>query len=355
MLLRGLPTPGSDETLGSWLFRCSVNRHSRVYHHLHLGGRPSSWWADLDLKYADPDIDFIAAVNKLADAGYQTHAKTLETHFAIQTGELVEWNYRHFYCPECLRKDVASGRLPMWQKRWCYEGTSTCILHGRQLDTLIDSSRYSKAWDAFVQHCNTKANGAIEIGTVFSRLRSTTMSMVAKSISHDGHPQHGDLGDLFTKLYRIFLQAPYKGSHGGAARIHFHTGRHGRLTESKSLENSFLMGPSTADSPSRFGSMIFSGALLGIISESRYMMLARAHEAVRFNSLFPRDLHQAAAFPYLDRVGYGVLYDFLGVIPRAKYPLLDRHLQLQEYRYKREGVFDGRTLGIHHEHNANRM
>lgn len=307
------------------------------------------------MKYADPDIDFITAFNKLADAGYQIHARALETHFAIKTGELVEWNYRHFYCPECLREDVARRQLPMWQKSWCYEGASTCIVHGRQLDTLRDSSRYSKGWDAFVQHCNTRANSAVEIGNVFSRLRSTTISMVAKSISHYGEPRRDELGDLFSKLYRIFLQAPYKGSHGGAARIHFHTERHGRFTEQKSLENSFLMGPSTADPPSRFGSMILTGALLNIISESRYMMLARAHETVRFNSLFPRDLHQAAAFPYLNRDEYGVLYKFLGLVPRAKYPLLDRHLQLQEYRYKREGAFDGRPLGIYHEHDANRI
>lgn len=346
MEFRGLPTPGYDETLASWLFRCSVNRHPFMSYHLQLAERPVRWWAGLELKSADPDTDFAAAVNTLKVAGFHANSSILEKGFAFQKGALVDWSYRRFYCPDCLREDVAKGHLPMWRKNWCYEESTACNIHCRRLEELIDPSRYSKAWDAFVQLCNTNAGIAFETNRVVSRLRSTTLIKIAKSISHDGVAQRGTLGSLFGKLFSVFLQAPYKGTHGGAARIHFQTERRGQFAEPKSLEHSFSIGPSTADSSSRFGSMLFAGSLLGIITESRYMVLTRAYEAVNPSSLLPRDLYQAAAFPYLDRRGYGVLHDYLGIMPRSQYPMLERHLQLQEYRYTREGAFDGRPLGI---------
>lgn len=346
-----IPTPDSDETLSSWIFRCSVYRRAKVCCLLRLEDRPSSWWDNLDLKYEDPDIDFATSVTRLGDAGIETNARLLEAHFAMRTGKLVEWKYRRFYCPQCLIDDVAGGHLPRWRKSWCYEGASACILHGRHLDTLVDASRYSKAWDAFVQHCNSNVCRSVadaENGMKFSRLRSTTISLVSKRIFYGRDPRQDGIACLFSKLYQIFLQAPFKGSHGGAARIHFHTQRRDRFAESQTLEHSFMIGPSTADSSSRFGSMILAAALLGVITETRYLVLSRAHETTVFHSLLPADLHQAAAFPYLDRRGYGVLYEFLGIVPRASYPILDRHLQLQDQRYKSDGTSDGRLLGVHH-------
>ena len=344
-----MPTPDSDETLSSWIYRCSVYRRSKVCRLLRLEDRPLRWWDNLDLKYEDPDIDFATSVTRLASAGIETTEGLLKAHFAMRSGKLVEWKYRRFYCPQCLTDDVTGGQLPRWRKSWCYEEASVCIQHRRRLDILVDASRYSKAWDAFVQHCNSNAGRSVsdvESGMKFSRLRSTTIALMTKRICYGHGPRQDATASLFSKLYQIFLHAPFKGSRGGAARIHFHTQRRERFAESQTLEHSFMIGPSTADSSSRFGSMILAGALLGIITEARYLILSRAHETVMFSSLLPADLHQAAAFPHLDRRGYGAFHEFLGIVPRASYPLLDRHLHLQDQRYKSDGTSDGRSLGV---------
>lgn len=346
MIFYGFPTPAIDEALGSWLFRCSVNRYPTLTSRLHLGDRPARWWEGGDLKYTDPDLHVLIAIERLQAAGFVITENLLRAHFAMRAGRPVAWNYRRLYCSECLREDLAKGQLPIWRKSWCYETSAICNVHGRFLNILTDSSRYSKAWDAFVADCNSGASRVIDADPMLTRLRLTTMSLIRNHVSHCIESDPTGISRLFEKLYRVFLQAPYKGSHGGIARIHFSTERRGKFTESETLDHSFLTGPATADASSRFGSIILAGALLGIISESRYVMLASAHESVNHNALLPRDLHQAAAFPYLSRSGYRTLHSFLGLIPRKSYPILDRHLQLQENKYKHDGAFDGRSLGL---------
>mgnify|MGYP005985614799 CR=1 FL=1 len=61
--------------------------------------------------------------------------------------------------------------------------------------------------------------------------------------------------------------------------------------------------------------------------------------------LIPRDLHKAAIFPYINRACYETLYRFLGGFPRKDFPLLDRHLQLQEHSYVQDGVLGKRLFG----------
>jgi hypothetical protein len=311
-----------------------------------LAGRPSSWWDDIDLKYVDPDTEVSIAIARLKFAGFEVQPQALQAHFLMQSGRLVAWNYRRFYCPECLRENVAMGQLPMWKKSWCYEEVSVCTEHGRYLEMLDDCTRYSKAWDAFVAHCNTKANRDSKVDPMLQRLQSTTMCIITSSLRDGNGSDQNGVRSLFSRLYRIFLQAPYRGSLGGIARVHFSTERSRRFIEPQNLEHSFLIGPSTADSSSRFGSAMVTGALLGIIKESRYSAFARIHATANYNYLLPQALHRAAKFPQLDKRGYGILHGLLGTISRADYPLLDRHLHLQEKQYKHDGVFDGRPFGL---------
>lgn len=343
---KGLPKPAADETLASWLFRCAVNRRSRVGQRLQLELRPKTWWVGAELKTADADTDFETAHKKLREAGYDINSAILERFFAPQGDRFVDWSFRRFFCADCLRQDVANGRLPIWRKSWCYEYASICISHSMRLDSLDDSSRYSKAWDAFVQHCNSNANRSPKNSILFARQLASTLGRVARVIEMYPEGNHSILAELFRKLICIFLQAPYRGTHGGAARVHFQVGRGAQFAAPNSLLESFTMGPATADSSSRIGGMVLAASLLGIIPESRFLGFLESYEAMNMNSMLPRDLHRAAAFPQVDRVGYGVLHAYLGYIPRSMFPILDRHLYLQELRYKHEGVCDGRLLGM---------
>jgi hypothetical protein len=333
-----LPKPGYDETQSSWLFRCSVNRYAGSFKRLELAERPSRWWEGLELKSADPDVDFLSATRRLGQGRENIKPEILERWFSLRNGTAVEWNYRRFFCAECLRDDVASGRLPMWRKSWCYERSCICTVHDRELTALFDASRYSKAWDAFVQDCNSLSGTSAANNSMFSRFRSSTVTRIEDSTACDRIGQGTMLVDLFNRLFTIFLQSPYHGSRGGVARIHFQLERGMRFADPTSFEQSLLSGPCTADPPSRYGSLVFAASLLGVLPLSRFTMFADACKNGKTGMLIPTDLHRAAAFPYVDSAGYRVLHSYLGRFPRKEFPLLDRHLQLQEARYAREGV-----------------
>jgi len=115
-----------------------------------------------------------------------------------------------------------------------------------------------------------------------------------------------------------------------------------RFSDPTSFEQSIFKGASIADPPSRFGSMIFAASLLDIIPYSRFLMFIEACEDAKIGLLISRDLHRAAAFPYVDVSGYSALQRYLGGFPRMDFPLLDRHLHLHEFIYARDVV-----LGLH--------
>lgn len=348
MKLHTLPRPGVDETLSSWLFRCSFHRHTVDITRLALSARPSRWWEGLELQYADPDTDFLSASKRIKLRGEHIDPGVLKEYFCLSNGFAVDWRYRHFFCPDCLRGDVASGHLPMWRKSWCYLSSTICSMHGRDLVMLSDASHYSKAWNAFVQECNSNSGRIAAKGSKLARFRITTLSKIEHLLAYKRTKQRTILFDLFNNLFDILLQSPFHGSRGGAARIYFQSKVGIRFADPGSFEQSILKGSSTADPSSRFGSMLLAASLLGVLPPSKFSMFIKACEDAETGLLLPNDLHKAAAFPHVDKAGYRVLHQYLGAFPRKDFPLLDRHLYLQEARYAREGVLGAHRFGVTH-------
>lgn len=349
MKLHTLPTPGVDETLSSWLFRCSFHRHTVDITRLALSARPSQWWEGLELQYADPDTDFLSASKRIKLGGEHIDPGLLKEYFCLHNGFVVDWRYRRFFCPDCIRSDVAGGHLPMWRKSWCYVSSTICRVHGRDLVVLSDASHYSKAWNAFVQECNSRSGSIAAKGSKLARFRLTTLSKIEHQLACKVKSQRNISFDLFNSLFGILLQSPYHGSRGGSARIYFQSKVSTRFADPGSFEQSILKGPSTADPPSRFGSMLLAASLVGVLPPSRFSMFIKICEDVETSLLFPNDLHKAAAFPHVDKAGYRVLHQYLGAFPRQDFPLLDRHLYLQESRYSRDGVLGEHRFGNTHD------
>jgi hypothetical protein len=339
-----LPTPSSEETLSSWLFRCSINPNAAGFPRLSSTERPAYWWEGVEIKYSDPDSEFLSASQRLSCVAGDITPELLRNFFCLRGDKLVEWRYRRFFFPDFLRDDVANGRLPIWRKDWCYIYSCVCAAHDRELVRLVDTPRYSRAWDAFVQSCNSISNNASIEETLFFRFCSSTFTKIEHAlISRDN--QQPTLHDLFYRLFNIFLQCPFRGSRGGIARIHLQTRKDARAPDASSFEQSILLGASTADPSSRFGSLVLTASLLEIIPYSRFLIFTKLCEKRRGGMLIPRDLHKAAIFPYINRAGYETLYRFLGGFPRKDFPLLDRHLQLQEHSYVQDGVLGKRLFG----------
>ncbi|USR42015.1 TniQ family protein [Ectopseudomonas hydrolytica] len=345
MLFFGLPAAGVDETLSSWLFRCSVSRHVQNFKRIGLSEKPTSWWEGLEIKSIDPDVDYLEASKRFARNMNVSFHGNFEQFFSFKRSDVVDWRYRRFFCPDCLRADVANGRLPMWRKSWCYAHSSICMMHGKHLESLNDASRYSKAWEAFANICNSVPRGDANVGWSGGGFWSATVSRVESSMINCVGGERTIQQELFNKLFGIFLQAPYRNGRGGAARINFYIEKGVRFAAPTSLEHSVSIGPSTADPSSRIGSFVLAAILLDALPLSRYSLITKIFEDGRSGVVLPRDIHLAAAFPSVDRVGYQALRRILGYVPMGRFPLLDRHLQLQQDRYVRDGAFDGHSLG----------
>lgn len=254
---------------------------------------------------------------------------------------LVDWDYRRLYCAECLRSDIEIHRLPSWRKIWCRQDAVQCQIHRCDLDTLLEIPRISKVWDAFVQSANTvKPRGPWDEPR-FNRFRSLCCSKI--------HCWLADLRTcnslteyrLFHRLYSIFVQAPYRGTGGGAARLYF-TGTFARrrTSELASLEESLRLGVMTAESSVRFGGLLFAGALMDVFSESMLFAVESYSSANTQWSLVSGKTF-GLYMPSVDRKGYQFLLDYLRQFPRKKWLKLDQFLAIQELRYHREGVYTG--------------
>jgi hypothetical protein len=146
---------------------------------------------------------------------------------------------------------------------------------------------------------------------------------------------------LFHQLYTVFVQAPYRGTVGGTARLYFQGPATRRVGELASFEESLRIGTITADPPIRFGGLLFAGALMEIIPMAmisatvRYCCPDRAYWSLKSEQVY------GLYFPSVDRKGFLSLHRYLGQFERKKWGRLDQFLTQQELRYRRDGVYNG--------------
>ena len=339
----GLLKPAYDETLSSWLFRCSIHPRYRGL----IRGSDLNYvnWRAVETGFETDDIDFNFEVSLVKQAIHQlglSH-QHVECTFSIDREHIVEWDYRRFYCAECLRCDVAKGRLPSWQKSWCRDDAVQCQIHHCDLDTLLEIPRPSRAWDGFVQSANTVTPERPWNEPGFSRLRALCCNKIRCWISDLRRRNSLTEAALFHRLYSIFVQAPYRGTGGGAARLYF-TGPYARrISESGSFEESLRLGAMTAEPSVRFGGLLFAGALLDIIPESILFAVEKYFPGSKQWSLVSGQCY-GLYMPSVDRKGYKFLHQYLGQFQREKWVKLDKFLAIQELRYYREGIHTGIPL-----------
>ena len=278
-IFKGLPIPLADETLTSWLYRCSVNRNVSLFDRQELEARPDWWWSGLRLDFSELDFDFTSSFYNSAAASLGLDLNTVNIVFSQRPGPIVDWNSRHFFCPECLRYDISQWRLPSWKKNWCYNNSVCCLEHRCELVRLRGSPKYSKAWDSFIQICNGGPTRNSWDDEHFAICRISCLSRIHLWLERSNFSNPNNIA-VFTKLYNIFLQSPYRGSYGGAARSLFQFRSSPRGLEASVFRDSVMFGPSTADIPSRVGSLILVAMLLEIIPQKTVTKLVSCARAV---------------------------------------------------------------------------
>jgi hypothetical protein len=343
-IFRGLPAPLGDETLTSWLFRCSVNQNVVIFDRRELEARPDWWWSGVHLNFSEPDFDFTSAFCRSVVASLGLDLNTISYLFAARSSAVAAWNTRHFFCPECLRYDISQRRLPSWKKSWCYENSVHCLEHRCELVRLRGSPKYSRAWDSFIQICNDKPLQSSWNDERFAEYRMACISRVYLWFDRTKYLDYSSRA-VFNKLYNIFLQSPYRGSYGGVARILFQSKSAPRALEVSLFSDSIVRGPSTADIPSRVGSLILVATLLEIIPQNRVHKMAEHAETLNISWPTHAELSRSIFFPSVSRSDLCFLHEYLGRFDRKRWPLLDNFLGMQEQRYRREGVCSGLVFG----------
>jgi hypothetical protein len=344
-LFKGLTEPLYDETLTSWLFRCSVAQSTVCFDRRGLQARPE-WWLSRDrLHSADPDFDFKAIFARSAAEMLNLDLGVIAEFFSPRSGAMVGWQARHLFCPECLRQDIAQWRLPGWRKAWCSEDSVYCLEHRYELVRLRSTPKYSKAWDAFCQTCNDSTIPSGWEDLQLARYRISCVTRIKAWISSNNSNAGAVSVALFKKLYCLFLQLPFRGTYGGAARVFFQSSATPRPIETSVLKDSIELGPATADTSSRFGSLMFCAMFLVVIPPHRIKKMITLGESMSVNWPFYAKLNRSIFLPSVDRQGFEYLHDYLGKFDRGGWPQLDNFLAAQEERYTREGVFGGVPFG----------
>lgn len=337
----GLLTPVYDESFSSWLYRCSM--HPRLRSQLReLDFKQTNWkTVGSRLEVDDLDFDFQSEFSTSAMKRLGLNYTTVEKIFSPGRCPVVNWDCCRLYCPDCLRSDIAQGRLPSWRKSSSHEDAVQCQLHHRDLDLLFKAPSVSRAWDAFVENVNNQKPTSPWGEARFSRLRSICCNRVSRWLSDTRRESYHLHITLFHRLYTVFVQAPFRGAAGGSARLYFHGPTSRRVSEPLCLEESLRIGSITADPPIRFGGLLFAGALMEIFPEP--MLSAFEKFCSTNNSHWTLKLSQIESLylPSVDREEFIFLHRYLGQFERKKWSTLDKFLTRQEFRYRREGVYTG--------------
>lgn len=341
----GFPTPIFDETFSSWLFRCSLGASSIGYDRHRLQVQPSWWLSGTKLHIEDPDFDFTSEFAQHVAEALDLDLAFLKAFFSSGHDDIVDWTARQFFCPECLRSDIAQWRLPGWRKSWCATDSVHCAEHRCELMRLRITARYSKAWDSFVQICNEDIILRRWGDPRLARCRESNLTRIQVWIRENNKTGQQRVL-LFRKLYRVFLQSPHRSTLGGAARLLFQSRSTPRMAGVDILEDSIALGASTADVSSRFGSLMMVGMLLGVIPLGKIERFFAFGKSANLNWSLYGDFHKHIFLPSVDRQGCEYLHHYLGVFDREKWPHLDRFLQKQEKIYMRDGVYGGTPFGI---------
>ncbi|WP_201192446.1 TniQ family protein [Pseudomonas fluorescens] len=332
-----LPAPVYDEVFSSWAYRCSMHRRCSTFANAALHAEPD-WTVNGNItKTEDPDFSFENIFFHKACQALNIQVSSARYLFRPLSDDLVDWDRRVWFCPQCLRSDVQAGRMPAWRKSWCYDTFVFCSIHLIEPVRLEARSGCEKAWDAFVQICNKQ-----DLSSQWSEKRYVELRYLYFSrIERWQRSRRGIGGEraveyrLFKKMYRIFLFLPTRqADSGGVARTLFFNAR--RVRSSSSLltfQENLHLGPQLSDPAGRFGSAMLLAVLLGVISEAQLFPFIRYCE--RANAYFPPlvGFEGAIYLGSLSQNEYNYLLEYLGELQNGRWPRLEKFLAIQKRLY----------------------
>ncbi|WP_170928917.1 MULTISPECIES: TniQ family protein [unclassified Pseudomonas] len=143
MKLIGYPRAAPDETLTSWLFRCSLNKGCRGITQ-EMAETYCSLDEDIDYDFDFSSRDFFVLCHHLQGA-----PNLISAYFKPDTTLVLHTGFRLSYCPLCIREHIRNYGLPVWRKTWCYVSAPFCMRHRLLLVHLSNPVPSIKSWCTF--------------------------------------------------------------------------------------------------------------------------------------------------------------------------------------------------------------
>lgn len=285
-MIKGAKRPANDETFSSWLYRISVTRAAANYSAflsalialvspypaqgiLQGHGKSLRTAEGSDIDYDMKQIQHVIYTH-LADF----HIKHI---FFLPSNDLVvPCAMRIFYCPQCLREDVASIGFPYWRKSWTYCVSAYCFQHKRLLmASRANANSYDRAWSAFMEEMPATPLGAF-------RLTRDRLAIQVQRWYFE-RPGFSDLGlehaqssmELFELTYSLLLKCRTRFEDGGYACSLARECRGQIIQKSLPLSERIQTGVNISLPLQRAYALILTGTILGLVSPPQITRLVR--------------------------------------------------------------------------------
>lgn len=279
-MIKHVKNPAHDETFPSWLYRISVTRAAPNYsvfkaallelirgsvvkNGLHQNG-------DIFLADEGADIDYDM---KLIQDVANTHLAEFRikcSFFAPCIGLVVPCTLRSFYCPQCLRDDVASIGFPYWRKSWTYCVTAYCYQHNRLLTTArANTHSYDRAWSAFKEDMTHSSSNAFR--SMRDRLAIQVQRWYFKRpgfCTLELENTHSTMV-FFELTYSLLLKCRTRFEDGGYACALARDYRGKIIQKSMPLRERIQTGVGISVPLQRACALILTGTILGLISPAQ--------------------------------------------------------------------------------------
>lgn len=289
--LKGFPQPYSDETLTSWLFRCTTSKRCVL-----TIDAVEDYVLSALRNGIDYDFGFGGAFKRLCVRSGIDYL-FCRKYFGIQDKNVIlDARMRNAFCRQCLDEDVIHRSTPYWRRTWCRVDVAYCAAHKTLLATTGQDYGLYRSWESFgfFPGCDYERRYEEHI------FEFATLNILGFRVQNWLYTNRKEIertvgaSKLIGDLLGSFLSLRTEYRYCGIARVAFGCARQVPIVY-KNYHYSLCMyhGARNSNSTHRKAALIVLGVVLGLYDDRELEKLKRA--AIYNGSLFPSSAAEAGA------------------------------------------------------------
>ncbi len=300
--IKGYPRPAYDETLTSWVFRCSQNKKLIGSSSIELKHILSDM-GEFARQGNDPDFDFSPDYLVRMQDVLGFNMDLVMDYFSPRQAWILPWENRLQYCYKCFSDDISANKLPSWRKSWCYVSSMYCEMHNRELDFNFFKLSPKKPWDYFSEHTlglvkSPEPPRRIErlwLNQKSSRLRRVLCGIIQRKfeLKKQSMETMENFGDFYDRAYclavliSILLKERSPFSSAGIARTLYGFNKTKINRAVKSHQESIDAGVFECSTNERISAFVLAGKLTSALPDGNMNLIRSVFSA----SDFPFDIN----------------------------------------------------------------